>query len=461
MMSESACRPPAGTTYLCIGQDLFSVNEYVTSQYNYSLQADINSASADGAFISNNTRQLAISSFVPSSFMVYTDLRSLKGLWAAADYGSGIQYADGLLGLFPSIDTGNRYHSPTAAGLQIGLWLNGSQGCLSICKGEWDKQIVRLITYIEHSRASKIFLRLGYEFDNPDFGYSDNPGLYILAFRKIVADCRKGLSARARARVLFVWHSWGAPMASKQLTLDSFYPGDGYVDWIGVSIFQQVFSWSPEWGGKVSDVENVLDFALKHGKPAMIAESTPFGGIKLSHWASKAAKESDEPSDPWDRWYGKVIEIIDKYDVSMWCYINADWESQPQWHDVGFGDTRLSSNKQVMTKWHEQIMDGKAGKRNRTFLNFGSLDHCGNGTLVSGNDMDDSYACTDWPKWLCNTPFNSDHIFNFILVPFSVVSCAFFIPYMVLGGSGRGRSTKRERMPLLADINEGNKVSKP
>ena len=453
-MSEEACRPPPGSTYLCIGQDLFSVSEYVNSQYNYSLHAVIISSTTnsskddDGDDFIDNKQQLSISSFVPSAFMVYTDLQTLRGLWAATDYGSGIQYANGLLDQFPSAPvavagTDNHSTTPTAAGLQIGMWLNGTQGCTSICNGEMDIHIERLIAYLEQSNASKIFLRLGYEFDNPDFGYSDHPELYILAFRKIVTDCRRGLSAKARARVMFVWHSWGAPMASKTLTLDSFYPGDRYVDWIGVSIFQQVFPWSPPWGGKISDVENVLTFAQSHNKPTMIAESTPFGGIELKQ-ASKAAKETNDISDPWERWYGKVLDIIDKYDVSMWCYINCDWEAQPQWNQVGFGETRLSSNKEVMTNWHDKIISGKT---NRTFLNLGTLDNCGKGTTIVAEVEE------DW--------FTSDHVVSFILVPFIVASGAFFIPYFMLGGLGRrGRSTKKERKGLLAGINEGTKLVK-
>ena len=104
MSSEAACRPPAGSTYLCVGQDLFSVNEYVMSQYNYSLHVDINSTADAEVDVSDNPRHLPATSFVRSSFMAFTDPQTLRGLWAATDYGSGIQYADGLLDLFPSID---------------------------------------------------------------------------------------------------------------------------------------------------------------------------------------------------------------------------------------------------------------------------------------------------------------------------------------------------------------------
>ena len=117
-----------------------------------------------------------------------------------------------------------------------------------------DGQIALLISYLERSRAAKIFLRLGYEFDNPSFGYGDDPDVYVLAFRKIVSDCRARLTAAARGRVLFVWHSWAAPAPRN---FRDFYPGDAFVDWIGVSVFQQVLPWSPPWGGRVSDVEDV------------------------------------------------------------------------------------------------------------------------------------------------------------------------------------------------------------
>ena len=261
----SPCRPPTNTTYLAIGQDLFSINEYVTSQYNYSLH-HFNETAKNVTDIMDAAP--SISKFVPSVFMVYTDLHSLKGLWEPTDYGSGVEYADGALNLFPN-------HAQSAAngdeakqsdvGLQIGLWLNGTSGCFSTYTGKLDQQIQLLIEYLEHTKASKVFVRVGYEFDNPSFGY-DDPAMYILAFRKVVSDIRDFLSDEANERVLFVWHSWGAPMPTK-FTLERYYPGDKYVDWVGVSIFQQVFPWgAAAGGGSMMEVENVLKFAMARDK---------------------------------------------------------------------------------------------------------------------------------------------------------------------------------------------------
>ncbi|KAL3779693.1 LOW QUALITY PROTEIN: hypothetical protein HJC23_010561 [Cyclotella cryptica] len=462
-----SCRPPVNTTYLTIGQDLFSIHQYVLSQYNYSLHHSLitNTTVSDVDTVTGKSAApLAVSQYVPSAFMVYTDLASLKGLWEPTDYGSGVEYADGVLNMFPS----NHYleydgsdnvqeirpskYSP--AGLQIGLWLNGTQGCFSIYTGVLDHQIQLLISYLEHCRASKVFIRIGYEFDNPSFGFSDDPAMYILAFRKIVSDCRDFLSDEANDRVLFVWHSWGAPMASKKLSLERFYPGDKFVDWIGVSIFQQVFPWgAAAGGGSMAEVENVLKFAVEHDKPIMIAESTPFGGIELNQ-ATKAVqslvtKENHNFGDSWDRWYGKVLEVINKYDISMWCYIDADWESQPMWHNVGFGETRIATNELVMAKWQEQII--RNGLRDRDFLFSGSLEGCGR-PINAPDELDNLENDFEWNRL--------SHIGSFIVIPFLLVSAVFYIPYFILGGDkspNHGLAVKKgERKPLLSGIDQVN-----
>ena len=101
----------------------------------------------------------------------------------------------------------------------------------------------------------------------------------------------------------------------------------------------------------------------------MIAESTPFGGINMETLNTIKYNETD----PWDRWYGKIIDLIERYDIDMWSYINCDWESEPMWKGVGFGDTRLSSSNIVMKKWQEIIIDGKGQQK---FLMGGSLKTC-------------------------------------------------------------------------------------
>jgi hypothetical protein len=279
--------------------------------------------------------------------MVYTDIQTLRGLNAPIDYGSGIEYASGLF---------QEQVSPVAVdtvGLQIGLWLNGADGCRDIVEGRLHDKIRALVHYIgstDDCRAETVFLRVGYEFDNPGFRYAEDPEIFREAFRVLVRACRNHKGCRRKT--VFVWHSWGAGLPY-ETTLADYYPGDEYVDWVGVSIFQQFYA-NKAGGGTLSDIEAVLEFAKEHDKPTMIAESTPFGGI-------------DSLQDPWNDWFQPCLDLIENYDISMWSYINCDWDSQPMWRNVGFGDTRLSINATVMSEWNTKVL------QNSRFLGSGSL----------------------------------------------------------------------------------------
>jgi len=304
--------------------------------------------------------------------MFYTDIQKLLGLTVPADYGSGIEYADGLLDYYyylasskKSSDSATADTTTTVPALQIGLWLNGTAGCADLVAGRLDPQVAQLYRYLMMTnRWRKIFLRVGYEFDNPYFGYSSgDPALFRAAFRYMVDACHAWYSRAACSdRIAFVWHSWGAGGGllagnnnnnnsnnnnNATITLNDFYPGDDYVDWIGVSLFSQLYT-DPKRQtlGNRETVTAVLDFAANNcsNKPVMIAESTPFGGI-------------DTLADPWNDWFEPVLQLIDEYDISMWSYINCDWDSQPMWHNVGFGESRLSTNATIMKLWKERVLD--------------------------------------------------------------------------------------------------------
>lgn len=302
-------------TLLFVGQDLESIQNYLLSHTNDDDSND-----------------------VVAGYMVYTNLRHLRGLDAPTNYGSGIEYADGLLHL-PDDD----HHKA----LQIGLWLHGTAGCREIVRGQLDAQIEQLFHYLmidcgrEDDDANKIYLRLGYEFDNPDFGY-DDPIPYRTAFRTMVQYCHDRYSVqKCREKIDFVWHSWAA--TSNITDLERYYPGDDVVDWIGLSVFSQVYT-NRSGLGNMETLQQVLEFASIHQKPTMIAESTPFGGI-------------DSLLDPWEEWFQPVLDLIDKYDIGAWSYIDCDWESQPMWKGVGFGDTRLASNDTVQQLWQRRVLE--------------------------------------------------------------------------------------------------------
>lgn len=337
-------------TILAIGQDLFSIDAYLKSQYNYSLHRHIamrlddddddkknllvvgNSSSTSTSRSSGRRRgdartpSFLLQDVTPPAFMAYTDIQTLRGLDRPADYGSGVEYADGILELIVSTrNSGGRDHhhhhkkqrqGGVAVGLQLGLWLNGSEGCRDVVSRRLDSNIQRLVGYLSSPRTAfdRVWLRIGYEFDNPSFGYLEDPELYRAAFRTIAAACRS--DAKCRERTRFVWHSWAASLESAD-ELRRYYPGDDVVDWVGISIFSQLYTATSSGGvaqlGSKATVQAVLEFAQQRNKPTMIAESTPFGGIPTR-------------IDPWEAWFQPVLGLISEHGIGMWSYINCDWE---------------------------------------------------------------------------------------------------------------------------------------
>jgi hypothetical protein len=155
------CLPPAGKTYLTIGQDLYSIQEYMTEQQNATLHWYMKRQDRhDRDDTSNYKFQLPVPSpddVVPAAVMVYTDLQTLRGLDQPVDYGTGIEYANGALKQASPPD------NPLGVGLQVGLWLDGISGCQDIVDGKLDGQIKELVDYLGvKCPASKIFLRIGY-----------------------------------------------------------------------------------------------------------------------------------------------------------------------------------------------------------------------------------------------------------------------------------------------------------
>ena len=164
------CLPPHGKTYLTIGQDLYSIQEYLEEQQNATLHWYMKSMArhhkehggnhTDDDDDDNYTDRMPVprpDTEVPAALMVYTNIQKLKGLDHPTDYGSGIEYADGAL----------RMASPPnnnlGIGLQIGLWLGGAEGCRDIISGKLDKKVNQLVHYLgDKSPAAKIFLRIGY-----------------------------------------------------------------------------------------------------------------------------------------------------------------------------------------------------------------------------------------------------------------------------------------------------------
>jgi Glycosyl hydrolase family 26 len=309
-------------TYLAIGQDLESIQSYLD---------DVDSDTP------------------PHAYLVYTDLQTLVGLTTPVNYGSGIEYASGVLQL------SQQYFPNSRPSLQIGLWLNGTDGCRDILDQQYPGRVEELFRFcmVDCNQVAKIYLRIGYEFDNPDFRYSSDPDIYRRTFQYLVEECERLYSSPVcHGKIEFVWHSWAATTYTKSSSpsLNDYYPGDAYVDWIGISIFSQLYTEETRPRnvtalGTPDTVRYICDFARHHDKRILIAESTPFGGLDQLH-------------DPWSDWFVPVLELIEEYSatIHMWSYIYCNWNVQPMWRMAGFGDSRLSQNATLLRLWHNEVL---------------------------------------------------------------------------------------------------------
>lgn len=184
-----------------------------------------------------------------------------------------------------------------------------------------------------------IFLRIGYEFDGPHNKLS--PGPYVNAYRYIVDFIR---ITNHVTNVAFVWHSWNNYTYNSYPIMD-WYPGDGYVDWFGMSVFLDHVR-----DGNISPyLDSFVDLAKAHQKPVMIAEScpSPDGGIKNNNYES------------WNRWFVPYLNYIHKKNIKAFSYINCNWDLTLQFGTWNWGNTRLQDYPLILTQWNKEITNDR------------------------------------------------------------------------------------------------------
>ena len=248
----------------------------------------------------------------PGGIMSYTSTANAEGLNTAVNYGTGLINAQYFVA-----EPG---YSNTV--IQLGLYINGDLA--NIVAGLRDANLAIIGNWIKNA-GRPVYLRIGYEFDGPWNALP--PDQYVPAYRHIVDTLR----ANKVTNAAFVWHSSCSPTYGGY-PISSWYPGDDYVDWAGISVFRQ-FDGSL---GTVANIDSFCAFAKSKNKPIMIAESTPYGGISNARWAN---------------WFLPCLDAIQRHHIQMWCYINADWEAQPMFAGQGWGDCRIQQNALVLSNW--------------------------------------------------------------------------------------------------------------
>jgi len=264
--------------------------------------------------------------------------------------------------------------------LAIGLSMTNADepgGVAGIASGRYDPQIRQLARLFDHIEGTG-FLRIGYEFDGAwNSGYENHED-FIGAWRRIVDVLRE----EGVDNVAYVWQGSASPIddaidqAHENIAL--WYPGDDYVDWVGVSLFVDPDEEQPldmPYRSPAARIllDELVDFARQHSKPVMIAEAAPqsYDIDTLTRanttplWDGPPAQNVEQlnAETVWNDWYAPLFEYMDENSdaIRALAYINADWDNQPMWgppHDGGYwGDTRVTVNPDIARRWNEALSD--------------------------------------------------------------------------------------------------------
>lgn len=210
--------------------------------------------------------------------------------------------------------------------LHSAMWMVGSLTKNTAC-GIYDHVIKTYAHWVKKAKCP-VYLRIGYEFDGPH-NYME-PVDYIRAYRHIVDIMR----AEGVTNVAYVWHSY-ASTPYKNYKFSDWYPGDDYVDWIGVSIFAHAYSKS----GINNEGSAVLNFAKVHKKPTMVSEANPIFGIDKND------------TKVWEDWFVNFFSMVYNKNIKAICFINEDWTKVNIPGISDWKDSRLYNNPLISKAW--------------------------------------------------------------------------------------------------------------
>ena len=156
-----------------------------------------------------------------------------------------------------------------------------------IDSGAFDPYIREVAGYLK-TLEKPVFLRFAHEFDNPQYPWSpagdNSPADFIRAWKRI----HRIFGEEQAGNVVWVWNPW------KAAGMEDYYPGDDYVDWVGVTgLNYGTLNTDAQWH-EFDELYNPFHTAVKNltGKPVMLAE---FGSLKLGgdqhQWVKDAFKD--------------------------------------------------------------------------------------------------------------------------------------------------------------------------
>ncbi len=172
---------------------------------------------------------------------------------------------------------------------------NEGSDCASVVNGAYDSKLTSAFTYL-NTLSCPVFVRIGGEMNT--WSNAATPESYIAAYRHIGDLAHK---YAPKAALVFSPNYSSAYM----IDMDSFYPGDSYVDWVGCSLYynryhhyltgQDAFVGVGTYGDAMLNVQQTINLSNLHKKPVIITEggsSNKYNGTDNSAWAAERMQKA-------------------------------------------------------------------------------------------------------------------------------------------------------------------------
>ena len=252
------------------------------------------------------------------------------------------------------------FHSADSIGFipELSLFLvsNVATDSIIAVSNQYDWIIDSVVT-LTKNYSKRMFLRIGGEFNGAGPGWNGggyHPYLYVAMFRKIVDK----IAARGFRDSIAVNWCYEPDAANDFDSVDArgarWYPGDKYVDWFGLDVFdaehfdQNLQDYSRGTITRKGKSERFLSVARTKGKPVFLSE-TSAKDVNISN-------DNQDGINDWNNWFAKFFGFIDVHkEIKGFGYINANWPTSAN----TWGDARIQNSQYVSGKYREEMRKPK------------------------------------------------------------------------------------------------------
>lgn len=227
-----------------------------------------------------------------------------------------------------------------------------------IAQSDTYDDLIRAIGRAIRDHGDPVFVRIGFEFNGSWNGY--HPGVYPAAFRKVVDLLREEGARNFSTIWCYEPDAPGDFDAVDKNGQPLWYPGDGYVDWFGIDLFQHGHFTDDgrrrEGNTPYARTLGFLEMARDHGKPVYLSE--------LSAVDAHLTSDGEDPGfadgkADWELWFEPFFEFLEAHpEIKGFNYMSQDYRGT-QFEANGWGNAKIQDNSYVKQQWIERLRDNR------------------------------------------------------------------------------------------------------